>query len=114
MFKGLGQFASLMKNAHEIQGRMKEMQETLRRLKVEGSAGGGMVKIEINGQQQVLGCQIEPSVIESGDRELLEDLVVAAVNQALDKLKQATAEQMERMTGGLDIPGINDALSQLG
>ena len=114
MSKRLGQFASLMKNAHEIQGRMKEMQETLRRLKVEGSAGGGMVKIEINGQQQVLGCQIEPSVIESGDRELLEDLVVAAVNQALDKLKQATAEQMERMTGGLDIPGINDALSQLG
>jgi DNA-binding YbaB/EbfC family protein len=114
MFKGIGQFASLMKNAHEIQGRMKEMQETLRRLKVEGVSGGGMVKIEMSGQQQVLGCQIEPSLFTSGDRELLEDLIVAATNQALEKLKQTTAEQMERMTGGLDVPAINNALSQLG
>ena len=114
MFKGIGQFASLMKNAHEIQGRMKEMQEAMRRLKVEGTAGGGMVKIEMNGQQQVRCCQIEPSVFSSGDREMLEDLVVAATNQALEKVKQATAEYMERMAGGLDIPGISDAMSQLG
>ena len=114
MFKGIGQFASLMKNAHEIQGRMKEMQEAMRRLKVEGTAGGGMVKIEMNGQQQVLGCQIEPTVFSSGDREMLEDLIVAATNHALEKVKQATAEHMERMAGGLDIPGISDAMSQLG
>jgi DNA-binding YbaB/EbfC family protein len=114
MFKGLGQLASLMKNAQEIQGRMKELQEALRRLKVEGTAGGGMVAIEMNGQQQVLACRIDPSLFAAGDREMLEDLVVAAVNQALDRVKQATAEQMGKLAGGLDMPGINDALSQLG
>lgn len=114
MFKGLGQFASLMKNAQEIQGRMKEMQEALKRLKVEGTAGGGMVTVEMNGQQQVLDCRIEPALFESDDREMLEDLVVAAVNQALDKVKQATATEMGRLAGGLDMPALNDALSQLG
>ncbi len=114
MYKGLGQLASLMKNAHEIQGRMKEMQEALRRLKVEGTAGGGMVAIEMNGQQQVLVCRIEPALVETGDREMIEDLVVAAVNQAIEKVKEATANEMSKMTGGLDMPAINDALSQLG
>jgi DNA-binding YbaB/EbfC family protein len=114
MFKGLGQLASLMKNAQEIQGRMKDLQEVLRKLKVEGVAGGGMVVIDMNGQQQVLDCRIEPSLFSGGDREMLEDLVVAAVNQALDKVKQATADHLGNLAGGLDMPGINDALSQLG
>ena len=95
MFKGLGQFASLMKNAHEIQGRMKEMQEALRRLKVEGTAGGGMVTIEMNGQQQVLACRIEQSLFDSGDREMVEDLVVAAVNQALGGLAADARQHFE-------------------
>jgi DNA-binding YbaB/EbfC family protein len=114
MFKGIGQLASLMKNAHEIQGRMKELQEALRRLKVEGTAGGGMVTIEMNGEQRVLNCRIEPALLSSGDSEMIEDLVVAAVNQALDKVKQAAAEQMGKIAGGIDMPGISDALSQLG
>jgi nucleoid-associated protein EbfC len=114
MFKGIGQLASLMKNAHEIQGRMKELQESLRRLKVEGTAGGGMVTVEMNGEQRVLSCRIEPALLSGGDSEMIEDLVVAAFNQALDKVKQAAAEQMGKIAGGLDMPGINDALSQLG
>ena len=114
MFKGLGQIASFMKHAQEIQGRMKEMQESLRRLKVEGTAGGGMVTVEMNGQQQLLDCRIEPTLFESGDREMVEDLVVAAVNQALEKVKQAANDEMTRMTGGMDIPGLSDALSRLG
>ncbi len=114
MFKGLGQIASLMKNAQEIQGRMKEMQESLRRLKAEGTAGGGMVTVEINGQQQVLSCRIEPSLFEAGDREMVEDLVVAAVNQALEKIKQLAAEEMGKLAGGIDMAGLNDTLSQLG
>ena len=114
MFKGIGQLASLMKNAQEIQGRMKELQESLRRLKVEGTAGGGMVTIEMNGEQRVLSCRIEPALVSGGDSEMIEDLVVAAVNQALDKVKQAAAEQMGKIAGGLDMPGISDALSQLG
>ena len=114
MFKGLGRIASLMKNAQEIQGRMKEMQENLRRLKLEGTAGGGMVTVEINGQQQVLSCRIEQSLFDAGDREMVEDLVVAATNQALEKIKQAAADEMGKLTGGLDMSGLNDTLSQLG
>ncbi len=114
MFKGLGQLASLMKSAQEIQGRMKDMQETLRRLKIEASAGGGMVTVEMNGQQQLLNCRIEKSLLESGDGELVEELVVAAVNAALDKVKQAAAEEMSKLAGGMEIPGLNDALAQLG
>lgn len=114
MFKGLGQFASLMKQAQQLQGRMKEMQEGLRRLKVEGSAGGGMVSIEVNGQQQVLSCRIDKSLFDTHDREMLEDLVVAAVNQALERVKQATADEMAKLTGGMDMPGLNDALADLG
>jgi nucleoid-associated protein EbfC len=114
MFKGLGQIASLMKQAHEIQGRMKDMQENLRRIKVEGTAGAGMVTIEMNGQQQALGCRIEPSLFESGDREMIEDLVLAAVNQALEKSKQAAAEEMGKLTNGLDLGGMTDSLSKMG
>jgi len=114
MFKGLGQIASLMKNAQEIQGRMKDMQENLRRLKAEGTSGGGMVAVEVNGQQQVLSCRIEQSLFDSGDREMVEDLLVSAVNQALDKIKQAAADEMGKLTGGLDMSGLNDTLSQLG
>jgi DNA-binding YbaB/EbfC family protein len=114
MFKGLGQIASLMKNAQEIKGRMKDMQENLRRLKAEGTAGGGMVTVEINGQQQVLACRIEQSLFDAGDREMVEDLVVAAANQALEKIKHAAADEMGKLTGGLDISGLNDTLSQLG
>lgn len=114
MFKGLGQLASLMKNAQEIQGRMKDMQENLRRLKAEGTAGGGMVTVEVNGQQQVLSCRIEQSLFDGGDREMVEDLVVSAVNQALDKIKQAAADEMGKLTNGMDMSGLNETLSKLG
>lgn len=114
MFKGLGQLTSLLKNAQAMQGRMREMQETLKRLRVSGSSGGGMVTIDINGQQQVLGCQIDESLFASGDREMLETLVVAACNQALDKAKEAAAEEMGKVAGGLDVPGLGDALAKFG
>jgi len=114
MFKGLGQFASIMKQAQEVQGRMQQMQETLRHLKIEATAGGGMVTVEMNGKQEVLACRIEQSLFDSGDREMVEDLVVAAVNQALDKVKQAAAEEMRKITGGMDLPGLTDTLGQLG
>ena len=114
MFKGIGQLASLLKNAGEIQGRMQEMQEGLKRLRVTGTAGGGMVTVEMNGQQQLLSCRIEESLFSSGDREMVEDLAVAAVNQALDKVRQAAAEEMSRFAGGFDVPGLGDALAKFG
>jgi nucleoid-associated protein EbfC len=93
---------------------MKDLQENLRRIKVEGSAGAGMVTVEANGQQQILSCRIDPALFSAGDREMVEDLVVGAVNQALERAKLAAAQEMSKVAGGLDMPGLNDALSQLG
>lgn len=114
MFKGLMDIASLMNQAREIQGRMGEMQETLKKLRVQGSAGGEMVTVEVNGAQQVLSCRIDPSLFQTSDQEMIEDLIVAATNQALDKAKQAAAEEMSKISGGLNVPGLKDALANLG
>ena len=121
MFKGLGKMASLVKQAGKMRGQIQEMQEhirlaqeNLRRQKVEGSAGGGMINVEMNGQQQLLSCRIDPALIKAKDREMLEDLVVGAVNQALEKSKELMAEEMSRVTTGLDLSSLNDTLSELG
>ncbi len=114
MFKGLGNLASLMKQAQEMQGRMGEMKESLADIRVQGSAGGGMVTIEASGQQSILGCRIDETLLEAGDREMLEDLLVGAVNQALEKAKEAAAQEMAKVTGDLNLPGLGDALSKMG
>lgn len=114
MLNGLGNFASFIKQAREMRGRMEEIQETLSRLQVEGSAGGGMVTVEANGQQKILSCRIDPSLFESGDQEMLEDLLVAATNQALEKSAQLAKQEMGKLTEGLEMPGLGEALSKLG
>lgn len=114
MFKGLGNMASMMKQAQEMSGKMKEMQENLGKLKVEGSAGGGMVVVEASGHQKIISVKIENDLLESNDKEMLEDLIAAATNQALDKAKESAKEEMSKMTGGLNLPGLEDAMSQLG
>ena len=114
MLKGLGNLASLMKQAQEMQGQMEQLQVNLGRLKVEGSAGGGMVTVQVNGQQKVLSVTLDESLIESNDREMLEELLVAATNQALDKAKQSASEEMSKLAGGIDLPGLGEALSKLG
>ena len=98
----------------EMQGRISEVQGSLARLRVQGNAGGGMVTVESNGQRRILACKIEESLFESGDQEMVEELVVAAVNQALDKAREAEAEEMGKITGGLGLPGLGEALSKLG
>ena len=114
MFKGLGNLASVLKQARELQQRMEEVQEALGRLRVEGHSGGGMVTVEATGQQRIVGVRIDPSLVQSGDQEMLEDLLVAACNQALDKARQAAADEMGKLTGGLELPGMQEALSKLG
>lgn len=114
MFKGLGNLASLMKQAQEIQGRMGEIQENLSRIHESGTAGGGMVCLEANGLQRIVSCHVDESLLESGDGEMLEDLIVAAANQALEKAKRTAAEEFRQVAGGLDIPGLGDMLSKLG
>ena len=114
MFKGLGDLASLIKQAQQMQGRVGEIQDTLAKTRVQATSGGGMVRVEANGQQKILSCQIDDSLWDSRDKELLEELVVGAVNQALEKSRQAAKDEFSKLAGGIDLPGLGDALSKLG
>ena len=112
MFKELAGLGSLMKQAQEITGRMQGLNEQMRQLRATGSAGGGMVEIEVNGLMEVLGCRIDEGLIAQGDRELLEDLIVTAVNQATAKGKQLHGEAMGEITGSLNVPGLEDVMGK--
>lgn len=99
-----------MKNMQQILKQAKQMQEQMQKqmaeLSVEGTAGGGMVLIKMNGLKQVLEVKIEPDAVNSGDVEMLQDLVVAAFNEAARKVDEAMAGQIGGLTGGLRIPGL--------
>ena len=112
MFKGLGNLTSLLQQAREIGGKVQNLSEELRQQRVVGAAGGGMVEIELNGLMEVLACRIDPQLVEQRDRELLEDLVATAVGQAITKGKQLHTDSLKSMTGGLEIPGIQQMLGK--
>jgi len=98
--------ADILKQAQTLQSKLTELQAEAEHKTVEASAGGGMVTAVVNGKLQLVKIHIEPQVAEGGDREMLEDLVVAAVNEAIRKAQQMMAEAMTRVTGGLKIPGL--------
>jgi DNA-binding YbaB/EbfC family protein len=113
MFKGLSNLAALIKQAQQIGNQMGQITEAMKNQRVTGSSGGGMVEIEINGLMEVLRCKIDPQLFAQSDRELLEDFVIAAVNQAITKGKQMHAETMKEMTGGIPLPSsLQKALEQ--
>ena len=114
MFKGLANIVQMMKQAQEAQSRMGEMQERLGRLQVQGSAGGGLVTIDMNGHQEVLRCRIDDSLLRPDDREMVEDLVVAAVSEALRKIRDAAGEEFSQVTGGIDLGAMRDMLGGIG
>lgn len=114
MFKGISNFASILKEAQQIQGRAQEMQARLSQMRVEGSAGGNMVVVEASGLQRILGIKIEPSLLKDADVEMLEDLLVSATNQALEKAAQASADEMSKMTSSLQLPGLSEMMSKFG
>jgi len=99
-------FGKLMKQAQEMQARMAKLQEELANTQFEVASGGGMVTVKMNGQQEVLGVRIAPEVFAEGDREMLEDLIVAALNEARRKAAELAKERMASLTGGLNIPGL--------
>lgn len=101
--KGLG---DLMKQAQKMQARMAEMQEELAKKTVEATAGGGMVTVTANGKQEILSIKIDPEVVKSQDAEMVEDLVLAGVNEALRKVREMAKEEMSKLTGGINIPGL--------
>jgi DNA-binding YbaB/EbfC family protein len=98
--------ADILKQAQAMQAKLAEMQAEAEKKTVEASAGGGMVSAAVNGKLQLLSVRIEPQVLDTGDREMLQDLIVAAVNEAIRKAQQVMAEEMAKVTGGLKIPGL--------
>lgn len=99
-------FKELMEQAQGLQAKVAAMQEQLAEQIVVGSAGGDMVKVEANGAQEILSIKIEKEVISAEDPEMVEDLVVAAVNDALRKSRELMTQEMSKLTGGLRIPGL--------
>ena len=90
----------------ELQTRMAKLQEDLKSQTVEAASGGGMVTAIANGNQELIGVKIKPDAVDPDDLEMLEDLVVAAVNQAMEKAKALNNDQMSKLTGGINIPGL--------
>ncbi len=109
MFKGLGdlgKMSGMMKQAMALKNNIDSFKEQLGEERVEGSAGGGMVQVVVSGKMELLDIKIDPEVIDKDDPEMLETLVRAAVNEAMEKTRELVKEKMSEMTGGLDIPGL--------
>ncbi len=96
----------LLKQAQQLQERLSSVQEEIRTRTAEGSAGGGMVTAVVNGKLEVMSVRIDPSLLATPDVEMLQDLVVAAVNGGIRAAQQMMAEEMSKVTGGLKIPGL--------
>src|SRR5262245_33799545 len=103
---------SLMKQAQNIGGRLKSVNDQLKGKRATGSAGGGLVELEVNGLGEVLRCRIDPSLAAKGDREMLEDLVAAAANDASAKARALYMEAMQGLAGS-ELPGMGEALAKL-
>jgi DNA-binding YbaB/EbfC family protein len=97
-------FGKLMKQAKEMQERVQEMQTKLEAEQAEGSAGGGMVVVTMNGRHELVGIKIDPEVVVREDVEMLEDLITAACNDARSKIDEAIQGEMGKLTGGLGLP----------
>jgi DNA-binding YbaB/EbfC family protein len=96
----------IMQQAQKLQAQLAKAQEELSNLTVEGSSGGGAVKVTMNGQQKIQSVKISPEVVNPDDVELLEDLVLTAVSEALTKSQEVAAKHLGGLTGGLKIPGL--------
>ena len=99
-------FGNIMKEAQKLQQQMEAMQAEMGKPKVEASAGGGMVTVEANGKQELLSIKIDREVINPDDAQMLEDLVMAACNEALRKSRELVQQELGKLTGGLKIPGL--------
>lgn len=103
MAKGMG---GMMKQVQKMQKKMMQLQEELEQKRVEGSSGGGVVTVVANGRQDVLEIKISPDVVNPDDVEMLEDLILAAINQAQQRAQEMMQEEMGELTGGIQIPGL--------
>ncbi|HEX7674654.1 MAG TPA: YbaB/EbfC family nucleoid-associated protein [Bdellovibrio sp.] len=105
--KGLpGGMAQLMKQANQMQMRMKKAQEELATKEYEATSGGGAVKVKVNGDHLMLSLTIDPEVLKAGDVEMLQDMILSATNEAVKTARDTSAKEMEKITGGMNIPGL--------
>ncbi|TAE39301.1 MAG: YbaB/EbfC family nucleoid-associated protein [Runella slithyformis] len=109
MFGGMGDMMGMLGKVKEFQAKMKEAQESLGDLSESGESGGGMVKATVNGQKKVISLEIDPDLLRPEDAEMVQDLVLAAVNNALEKIEDQIKEHMRQSTEGLlpNIPGLD-------
>jgi DNA-binding YbaB/EbfC family protein len=106
MAQGISGMSDLLKQAQEMQGRIAKIQEELGQKTVEGSAGGGMVRVTVNGQFNLTAVKIEAAAINVEEKEMLEDLTLAAVNDGMRKARELVSSEMSKITGGFKIPGL--------
>jgi DNA-binding YbaB/EbfC family protein len=104
--KGMPNMGQLMKQAQQFQSKIAKLQEELGEQTVEASAGGGMVTVIANGKQEIVSIVIDQEVIDPDDAEMLQDLIMAAVNDALSRAKEMVNEEMGKLTKGMNIPGM--------
>jgi nucleoid-associated protein EbfC len=113
MFKGLGNLASMLKQAQQMGGRLQALQEELKKQRAIGRAGADLVEVEVNGLGQVLRLTLDPGLVQRGDREMLEDLIPAAVNQALEKAKEMHGDAIKELTGGMNLPPLDELIAHV-
>jgi DNA-binding YbaB/EbfC family protein len=104
--KGFGGMQNFVRQAAQLQNKIKKLQEELAQRTYEGTSGGGAVTVTVKGENTISGLQIKEDVFKSGDVELLQDLVLTAANEALKKAKDTQSAEMEKLTGGMGIPGM--------
>ena len=113
MFGKMMELGSLMKHAREFGGRVQEMNEKLKELRVEGTAAGGLVTVCVDGLQELVSCTIDPGLFQSGDAELLEELIVNAVNDAVGASRTQQAETMKSLTQNVDMSSLTGIIEKL-
>lgn len=103
---GASNMQSMLKQAQKMQEDMAQKQEELEAREYDISAGGGVVNVKINGKKQILAVKLSPEIVDPDDIETLEDLIVAAINEAIKKVEAVSAEEMQQITGALNLPGM--------
>ncbi|HMM23093.1 MAG TPA: YbaB/EbfC family nucleoid-associated protein [Selenomonadales bacterium] len=106
MFGNMGNMNNMMKKVQKLQADMTKLQEELKARTLEATAGGGAVKVVVNGEKQVVSLKIDPAAVDPEDMEMLEDMIVAAINEGIKKVDDLMAQEMGKLTGGMKLPGM--------
>jgi DNA-binding YbaB/EbfC family protein len=106
------EISSILKHAQEFGGKIQEVHEQLNQIKAKGTAAGGMVTVEVNGHQSMLSCKIDPALFQSGDQELLEELIIVATNEAIAESRTKQSETLQSLASETDISSIGDVIAK--